>query len=240
MKIGIIGAGNMGQTLTKHFVKAGHEVSIANSKGAETLQVLASQIGIEAVSVYKVARENELIIIAIPQSGILKLPKDLFNGVSDDVIVIDNCNYFPLIRDGIIEELESDLTNSEWVSKIIGRPVIKVFNSINFKSLAEKARPKGDPERIALSVSGDNSRHKEIIRNLLDQIGFDFYDNGLLKNSWKQEPVTPAYCTDLTLPKLTEAMQDFYQQKTAEAMAYIREQRKIKEENILKEKQNNQ
>lgn len=233
MRIGIIGAGNMGQTLAKYFVRAGHEVSIANSKGAETLEGLASQIGVEAVSVYKGARENELVIIAIPQSGVLKLPKDLFNGVSDDVVVIDNCNYFPLLRDGIMEELEGDLTNSEWVSKNIGRPVIKVFNSINVKSLAEKARPKGDPERIALSVSGDNRTHKEIIRELLDQIGFDFYDNGDLKSSWKQEPGTPAYCMDFSLTKLKEIVGSFYHDKTTKAMEYIKEQRRIYEQYIL-------
>lgn len=234
MKIGIIGAGAIGKILAKHLAKSGHQVSIANSRGPETLAGFANENGITAVSVYEAARENEIVILSIPQINILNLPADLFKDVSDEVIVIDTCNYFPLLRDGEIQELEEGLTDSQWTSNIIGRPVIKVFNSIVANSLANKTLPSGDPARIALSASGDNANHKNIVCTLLDQIGFDYYDNGPLSRSWRQQPGAPTYCMDFPLPKLKATMEAFSQKEITEARAYIKKQRKLRELNQLK------
>lgn len=235
MKIGIIGAGNIGGTLARHFAKQGHSVSIANSRGAETLKDFAAENNVKAVSVYEAARENEVVIISIPQLKVLELPKDLFSGVSEDVIVIDTGNYYPLFRDGVHEDLEGDLTNSEWVAKIIGRPVIKVFNSIGSPSLLSKQRKENDPERIALAVSGDNAEHKAIVRDLLNQIGFDDYDNGLLKDSWKQEPGTPAYCMDFTLPQLKTSIGSLGKERTPEVRQQITAQRTAQEQSLIQQ-----
>jgi malate/lactate dehydrogenase len=45
MKIGIIGAGNIGATLAKLLTKAGHEVAISNSRGPETLRDVVAELG---------------------------------------------------------------------------------------------------------------------------------------------------------------------------------------------------
>jgi predicted dinucleotide-binding enzyme len=45
VKIGIIGAGNIGGTLTRRFAALGHEVFVANSRGPETLNDLAAETG---------------------------------------------------------------------------------------------------------------------------------------------------------------------------------------------------
>jgi 8-hydroxy-5-deazaflavin:NADPH oxidoreductase len=42
MKIGIIGAGNIGATLTRKLAGSGHEVKLANSKGPDSLRGLAA------------------------------------------------------------------------------------------------------------------------------------------------------------------------------------------------------
>ena len=73
------------------------------------------------------------MVISIPQGRIPELPSDLFEGVSQEVIILDTGNYYPILRNEHNEELEGDLTHSEWVAKKIGRPVIKVFNSIGRK-----------------------------------------------------------------------------------------------------------
>jgi predicted dinucleotide-binding enzyme len=123
---------------------------------------------VKAVSVYEAARENDMVVISILQLKVLELPKDLFEGVSEHVIIIDTGNYYPLLRNEFHKDLEGDLTNSEWVSKTIGRPVIKVFNSIGAMSLLEKGRVEYDLERIALAVSGDNAAQKQVVRDLLN------------------------------------------------------------------------
>ena len=56
MKVGVIGAGNIGATLGRKFPAAGHEVRLANSRGPESLAALADEIGASAVSVRDAAR----------------------------------------------------------------------------------------------------------------------------------------------------------------------------------------
>jgi len=55
MKIGIIGAGNIGGTLTRRFAALGHEVFVANSRGPETLKDLAAETGATPVTVERAA-----------------------------------------------------------------------------------------------------------------------------------------------------------------------------------------
>ena len=127
-----------------------------------------------------------------------ELSKGLFDRVPKDVIIADTGNYYPSWRDGRIEAIECGTTESGWVSSVLGRPVIKVFNNITAQSLAEGARPKGAKNRIALPVAGDDARAKSIVIALLDDLGFDGVDAGSLDESWRQQPGTPVYCTDLS------------------------------------------
>ena len=197
MKIGIIGAGQIGGTLTRRLTAAGHSVSVANSRGPATLAGLAQETGARAATVEQAARAGEVVIITIPEKNIPQLPKTLFDGVSPDVVVVDTGNYYPQQRDGRIDAIEEGLSESRWVSHQLGRPVIKAFNNIYAQHLLERGRPKGTPGRVALPVAGDDRRAKEVVIGLLDDIGFDGVDAGSLDQSWRQQPGTPVYTTDL-------------------------------------------
>ena len=61
-----------------------------------------TETGATPVTIHEAARNGEIVIVTIPEKNIAKLPRDLFNGVSDDVIVIDTGNYYPQQRDGRI------------------------------------------------------------------------------------------------------------------------------------------
>lgn len=196
MKIGIIGAGHIGGTLARRLTELGHEVSVANSRGPETLAELAAETGAKAVTSKEAARAGELVIITIPEARVRELPEDLFDGVPDDVAVVDTCNYYPRERDGRIEGIEAGMTESEWVSRQIGRPVIKAFNTIFFNHLQQMGAPAGTPGRIALPVAGDDRRAKELVMKLIDELGFDPIDAGSLAESWRQQPGTPVYTAD--------------------------------------------
>ena len=74
MKIGIIGAGQIGGTLTRRLTALGHEVFVANSRGAETLSDLAAQTGAIAVSVPEAVRGVDLVVVTIPQKNVPNLP----------------------------------------------------------------------------------------------------------------------------------------------------------------------
>ena len=192
MRIGIIGAGNMGRALARHFVRLGHDVSIAKSRGPESLTALA-EVGVAPVSVVNAANAGEIVVIAIPTKAILDLPLALFANVPSSVVVIDIGNYHPQLRDGRINAIEYGMLDSQWVAQRIGRPVIKAFNNILAKSLLEKGVPRGTAGRIALSVVGDSSDAKAAVLRLVDDLGFDPVDGGDLDNSWRQQPGTPAW-----------------------------------------------
>lgn len=197
MTIGIIGAGLIGKTLARKLSKHGHQVQIANSRGPQTLQAFSQETGVRAVTTAEVVNGVALIIITIPLGHTSAL-KGMFNQVPEEVIIVETMNYYPH-RDGRIDDIEQGMTNSGWVEKVIGRPVIKAFNNIDSYSFSARGKAKGAPDRIALAVSGDDQIAKTTVMELVDQTGFDAYDAGSITDSWKQQPGTPAYCTDLTL-----------------------------------------
>jgi predicted dinucleotide-binding enzyme len=206
MKIGIIGAGQIGGTLARRLAALGHEVSIANSRGPESLRGLASETGARPVTVNEAARAGDIVIVTIPMKNIPLLPPDLFEEVSDNVVVVDTGNYYPQQRDGAIEPIERGTTESRWVSQQLRRPVVKAFNNIYAKHLLERGKPKGAPGRIALPVAGDDKRAKDAVIRLLDELGFDGVDAGGLDDSWRQQPATPVYGTDLDAKGVRNAL----------------------------------
>jgi 8-hydroxy-5-deazaflavin:NADPH oxidoreductase len=197
MKIGIIGAGQIGGTLTRRLTELGHEVSVANSRGPASLTALAKETGAKPVTAREAANAGELVVVTIPEGKIRDLPKDLFAGVPEDVVIVDTGNYYPRERDGRISDIEAGMTESRWVANQLGRPVVKAFNNIYARHLLERGRPPGSRGRIALPVAGDERRAKEIVMRLVDELGFDPVDAGSLDESWRQQPDTPVYATDL-------------------------------------------
>lgn len=205
MKIGIIGAGQIGGTLARRLSVLGHEVSVANSRGPESLAGLARETGARAVTAGEAARSGDIVVVSIPLKNIPRL-KGLFDGLPSDAIVVDTSNYYPQQRDGLIEPIERGMTESRWVAEQLGRPVVKAFNNIYAKHLLERGKPTGTPGRIALPVAGDDRRAKEKVISLLDELGFDGIDAGTLNESWRQQPGTPVYGSDLDAEGVRQAL----------------------------------
>ena len=215
MTIGIIGAGHIGSALAGRLTRLGHAVLIANSRGPETLTDVAQKTGATPVTAREAARHGDLIVVTIPLKNIPDLPQDLFDGVPADVPVIDTNNYYPMLRDGQIPELETgDLTESEWVQQHLGRPVVKVFNNIYAAHLEQLGQPSGTPGRIALPVAGDEAAAKQKVMALVEELGFDTVDDGSLHESWRQQPGTPSYCVDLPAAELQQQLASLGTERT--------------------------
>ncbi len=193
MKIGIIGAGNIGGNLTRRLTALGHEVRVANSRGPETLAGLAEETGATAVAATEAARGAELVVVTVPLNRVPDLPSGLFAGAADGFVVIDTGNYYPKQRDGRIDGIEEGLTESRWTEQHLGHPVVKAFNGTYAEDILDRPRPEGDPGRIALPVAGDDPAAKKIVRDLIDELGFDTVDAGGIDDSWRQQPDTPVY-----------------------------------------------
>jgi len=205
LRCGVIGVGEEGATLIRKLTKHGHEVRMAHSKDPEDMSSLAARTGAKPVEISDVVKDVEIVFLSIPEKAVPELPKELFKGCSSDTIVVDCCNYYPS-RDGHIQEIDKGLPESVWVKNQIGRNVIKALNSLLAGALEEAGRPKGSEDRIAVPISGDDSKAKEKIAKLVDEMGFDPYDAGDLAHSWRQQPGSPAYCTNLDLKNLETAI----------------------------------
>ena len=219
MRIGVIGAGRMGETLARHLVSLGHQVSIANSRGPESLTALAAGIGATPVSVVDAANARDIVILAIPTKAVADLPRELFANAPGSVVVIDIGNYHPELRDGRIDAIDRGMLDSQWVAQQIGRPVIKAFNNILARSLLEKGVPRGTPGRIALPVAGDPMDARAVVLRLVDDLGFDPVVGGDLDQSWRQQTGTPAYCRDLDAAALRRALTEADRSRIAEYRA---------------------
>lgn len=206
MEIGIIGSGEVGGTLARLLAERGHQVSIANSRGPQSLTALAAGIGASPVSVADAARAAQIVIVAIPTKAVPDLPRGLFADVPGSVVVIDTGNYHPELRDGRIHAIDRGMLDSEWVAQQLGRPVIKAFNNILATTLLEKGVPEGTTGRIALPVAGDPADARAAALHLVDDLGFDPVDGGGLDDSWRQQPGTPAYLHDLGATALRRAL----------------------------------
>src|SRR5258706_4175939 len=173
MKVGLIGAGNIGGALAHRLSAIGHQVLVSNSRGPESLAALAAETGATAVGQADAVRGVDLIVLTIPLKKVEDLPTDLFANVPSSVPVVDTGNYYPRHRDGRIEGIESGLTESRWVERRIGHPVIKAFNNIYAQHLLERGLAAGAPGRIALPVAGDDAAAKAVVLKLVDALGFD-------------------------------------------------------------------
>ncbi len=206
MRIGIIGAGNIGGALVRRLQALGHQVSVANSRGPESLADLAAETGAKAVTTAEAAKAGEVVVVTIPMKKIENLPADLFAGVPESVVVVDTNNYYPRQRDGRIDGIEAGMVESRWVAQQLRRPVIKAFNNIYAKHLLENGKPKGTPGRIALPVAGDEASAKTAVMRLVDELGFDPVDAGSLDESWRQQPGSPVYTKDFDAAGVKKAL----------------------------------
>jgi len=206
VKIGIIGAGNIGGALTRRLAAVGHDVFVANSRGPETLTELAQAAGATAATVEDAVRDADVVVVTIPLKNVPELSRRALDARRPGAPIIDTNNYYPQQRDGRVDEIEDGMPEAMWVQQHVGEPVIKVFNNIYASHLLERGRPPGDDDRVALPVAGDDPSAKQTVMELVDQIGFDPVDAGALAESWRQQPGTPAYGSDLPAGGLRRAL----------------------------------
>ncbi len=199
MKIGIIGSGHIGSSVAKLLADAGHTLVMSNSRGPQTLDALVEEIGDNAsAGTVEQARDyGDVVLVSIPLGRYQELPIEGWNGK----IVIDTNNYYPE-RDGKIEQLDSNSsTSSELLQQHLpGARVVKGFNTIWFEHLKTQGdKEKPLEERRAIFIAGDDSKAKETVAHLIEEIGFAAVDTGFLhEGGSSQQPGSTIYNKELT------------------------------------------
>jgi hypothetical protein len=204
LKIGILGAGNIGKTLARKLAQAGHDVKVANSRGPETIPADALEFGARAVTAAEAVQDVDAVILSINPASYSQVAP-LIQGLPEETVVMDTSNYHP-VRDNRIEAIDAGQVESLWVVEQLGRPIVKAWNTVVSNSFARKGATKGSPDRVALPVAADRDKDREVGLALVEDTGFDAFDAGTLENSWRMQPGSPVYCTDLTLEELPGAL----------------------------------
>ncbi|MFF7677945.1 NADPH-dependent F420 reductase [Actinacidiphila glaucinigra] len=190
--LGLIGSGSIGGTLARLAVAAGLDVVLSNSRGPETLDGLVAELGprARAATPAEAAAAGDWVVVTIPLGAFDQVPAAPLAGKT----VIDTGNYYPQ-RDGRIAALEDGTTTESGLLQghLPDAHVVKAFNNIFFRHLAELARPKGSPDRTALPIAGDDPAAVADAASLLDVLGYDAVDYGTLADSWRSQPGTPVY-----------------------------------------------
>jgi len=219
MRIGIIGAGKIGGTLTRRLTALGHEVRVANSRSPETLAELAAETGATPVWAADAATDADVVIVSIPQKNVPDLAPGIVSKAAPGAPVIETNNYYPRQRDGRIDAIEAGTPESVWVSEQLGAPVLKVFNGINWTHLLDRGKPAGATDRIALPIAGPDDPAKKVVFDLVDQLGFDPVDGGPLEESWRQQPGTPVYGKDYDAENTRKALAEASPERPADFRA---------------------
>ncbi|MGY1900076.1 NADPH-dependent F420 reductase [Nocardia gipuzkoensis] len=204
MRISVIGAGAIGGNIARRLSEAGHEVLVADARGPEAVAADVREAGARAVDLEAATHDREVIVLSIPFAKQPELA-DLLAGVSGDTVIVDTSNYYPSMN-GHVEAVDNGQVESVWSAEQLGKPIVKAWNAALAGTQQTKGVPAGTPGRIAIPVAADSERARRTVMQLVDDTGFDPVDAGVLAESWRQQPGTPAYCTELDAAELQRAL----------------------------------
>lgn len=200
MKIGIIGSGNIGGNIGKHWATAGHDVMFS-SRHPEELKQMADEVGAKVVTTEEAAAFGEVILLAIPYGKVPDVAEQI--GSLKNKILIDAGNPYPN-RDGEVAQKVIDdesQTATGYIASLFPRAkTVKAFNSVHYQVFAEQAFKEGD-ERIAVQICSDDESAKETVKKLIEDIGFAPQDLGDLNQGILFEPNAPLYNQNLKIPE---------------------------------------
>ena len=210
MRIGIIGAGNIGANLAGLFVRAGHQVMFSASSGPDSLRELESKLTPlgSATDVQRAAEAGDIVILALPFRAYKSAPVAQLSGK----IVVDATNYSS-DRDGAFPDIDSGLTtSSELIAEYLPASlIVKAFNTMYYEHLAQRGdKQKALGDRLAMFLAGDDENAKRAVSQLIEDIGFAPVDTGSLAVGGKrQQPGSPIYNHPMTERDAEQLIEDF-------------------------------
>jgi 8-hydroxy-5-deazaflavin:NADPH oxidoreductase len=200
LKIGIIGTGDIGGALARHWGAAGHKLMIS-SRHPEQLVDLAMEIGPNVVvgTPKEAAAFGDVVMLAVPYGALPQVGKDYAAELKGKV-VMDAGNPYPS-RDGDMAVRDRQRGTGVAVAEYLpGVRLVRAFNAINAGPLAKEAFRK--PERIGIPLASDDAAAMEVAKQLVSDAGFDPVPVGKLARSREFDYGTPVYVRSYSAAEL--------------------------------------
>jgi predicted dinucleotide-binding enzyme len=181
LKIGIIGTGDIGGALARHWARAGHQLLIS-SRHPEKLRALAAELGpnVKVGTPREAAAFGEVVLVSVPYHATPQVGRDYAAELKDKV-VLDTGNPYPS-RDG--EMAVRDRVRGTGVASkeyLPNTKLVRAFNAINARPLADEAFR--SPERIGIPLASDHADAMKVATQLVSDAGFDPVEVGGLSRA---------------------------------------------------------
>jgi predicted dinucleotide-binding enzyme len=206
--IGILGAGKVGTVLARLFLAADYRVLIAGSGPPARIELIIDVLahGAEAMTADDVAREADIVILALPLGKYTSIP----DGQLDGKLVIDAMNYWWEV-DGVRDDLNDPrISTSEIVQHHLPTSrVVKAFNHMGYHDLDEGPQTTGALGRRALGIAGDTETDLAAVAALVDAAGFDPVVVGSLHDSISLQPESTLFGANFSAEEICDALSEF-------------------------------
>ncbi|WP_394357422.1 MULTISPECIES: NADPH-dependent F420 reductase [Cellulophaga] len=207
MKIGIIGSGNIGGNLGKHWANAGHNV-LFSSRHPEELGSLVKEAGpnAKAMSVTDTFEENaDVYVLAMPFKAVDKI-SELYAGEYANSVILDATNPYPE-RDGEMAKnvRDANYNASEYTAmKFSSAKTAKAFNTIKAQDLKNEAFK--DTNKLSVPYAAQDQESKAVVKQLIEDIGFDAVYVGNLSDTKIMDPDQKIYGLSTSKSDLLETI----------------------------------
>jgi 8-hydroxy-5-deazaflavin:NADPH oxidoreductase len=189
MKIAVIGNGHIGAGLARAWVKRGHGVVFGSREpGGAELSALCKEIGASAAAVAEAARGAEVVALAVPYGAL----EDVLRSAGDlsGKVVIDCTN---AVEPGMRLKYGGTTSAAEELQKRL--PGARVFKSFNAQGAENLARPVYGDVKATNFFCGDDAAGRAVMKQLVEDVGFEAVDAGPLANARMLEPLMLLWVT---------------------------------------------
>ena len=185
MNIGIIGTGNMGTALGRLWAAQGHQVFLSFSRDEGKLRDKATAIGAQWGSVSEAVENCEALLLGVPWSAVPEALEQA--GDLSGKLLITCCT--PLNADMSDLTLGLNDSGAETIQRLApDARVVEAFNSV-FATIFESGETSFGDRQATVFICGDDAPAKEIVAQLIEEIGCESVDAGPLSSARYLEPM---------------------------------------------------
>jgi len=195
MRIGIIGSGDVAQSLAAGFLKHGHNV-VVGTRHVEKLADWRTENPKGGVGSFAdAAASAEVVVLAVKGTAASDALRQAGGPNLDGKVVIDATNpiadappdhgvlkFFTTLDDSLMERLQREYPGARFV---------KAFNSVGNDVMVNPHVEGGPP---TMFICGNHDAAKWVVKGILDQFGWETADMGTVEAARAIEPLCILWC----------------------------------------------